>query len=80
MQVDVKVIELGHGSDAGVFTCWLKNEGDAVGEGEAIAEIMTEKANVEVPSPAAGVLRRQHVGVDAEITPDTVIATIEVQA
>ena len=33
---------------------WLKKEGDAVETGQALAEVETDKATVEVPSPVAG--------------------------
>jgi pyruvate dehydrogenase E2 component (dihydrolipoamide acetyltransferase) len=36
---------------------WLKQLGDAVAEGEPILEISTDKATVEVQSPATGYLR-----------------------
>ena len=35
---------------------WLKKEGDAVMADEAIVELETDKVNLEVPSPVAGVL------------------------
>lgn len=36
---------------------WLKSEGDWVAEGEDLVEIETEKASVQIPSPAAGFLQ-----------------------
>lgn len=35
---------------------WLKSEGDWVDSGEDLVEIETEKASVQIPSPAAGIL------------------------
>ena len=35
---------------------WLKSEGDWVASGEDLVEIETEKASVQIPSPAAGFL------------------------
>ena len=35
---------------------WLKQPGDAVREGETIVEVLTDKVNVEIASPATGVL------------------------
>ena len=37
---------------------WLVQPGDAVREGDAIANLMTDKANVEVPAPVDGVVLR----------------------
>jgi len=35
---------------------WLKHEGDAVEQGEPIAEVTTDKVNMEVEAPASGIL------------------------
>ncbi|MBF6590065.1 MAG: 2-oxoglutarate dehydrogenase complex dihydrolipoyllysine-residue succinyltransferase [Ktedonobacterales bacterium] len=35
---------------------WLKHEGDAVAQGEIVVELETEKVNMEVAAPSAGVL------------------------
>ena len=42
----------------GTVVRWLKAEGDAVAQGEVIAEIETDKAIVEVEAPTGGVLRQ----------------------
>lgn len=76
MEVEIKLTELGHGSDAGTFTAWLKAVGDRVEEGEAVAEVMTEKANVEIPSPATGVLSAQFIQADQSIEQDMTIGTV----
>lgn len=55
---------------------WLKSVGDPVRSGEPIAEIMTEKVNVEVVSPADGVLHAQLVQVDDVGRPDTTLAIV----
>lgn len=56
MATEVILPQLGLAMEEGTIVKWLKGEGDHVEEGEPIVEIMTDKANVEVPSPAAGVL------------------------
>ena len=35
---------------------WLKRPGDQIRAGEVIAEVLTDKVNVEIESPATGVL------------------------
>jgi pyruvate/2-oxoglutarate dehydrogenase complex dihydrolipoamide acyltransferase (E2) component len=35
---------------------WLKQPGDPVEAGEVLAEALTDKANVEIPSPVTGTL------------------------
>jgi pyruvate/2-oxoglutarate dehydrogenase complex dihydrolipoamide acyltransferase (E2) component len=76
MDVEIKVAELGHGSEGGTFTAWLKGVGEPVSAGEPIAEIMTEKANVEVVSPADGVLHAQHLQNDDPFTQETILGIV----
>ncbi|MBW7901294.1 MAG: pyruvate dehydrogenase complex dihydrolipoamide acetyltransferase [Rhodocyclaceae bacterium] len=45
----------------GILARWLKNEGDAVGKGEIVAEIETDKAVLELEAEAEGVLARRYV-------------------
>ena len=57
--------EIGVSMDEGTLARWLKQPGDAVAAGEAIAEIETDKAAVELESPADGVLGRHLVAEGA---------------
>lgn len=50
--------ELGESVHEGTVSRWLKQEGDFVKEDEPIVEIMTDKVNTELPSPATGVLSK----------------------
>ena len=45
-------------------------------EEEVVAEVMTEKANVEVLSPVAGVLVARHVEVDKVGKPGDVLGVV----
>ncbi len=42
--------------EEGVVVRWLKAEGDAIGKDELLFELETDKAVMEVPSPASGIL------------------------
>jgi pyruvate dehydrogenase E2 component (dihydrolipoamide acetyltransferase) len=53
---DISMPRIGEDEDEYTIVAWLKRPGDEIAAGEAIAEAMTEKANVEVESPVAGVL------------------------
>ena len=57
MATDVKLPELGEGVTEGELIKWLVKPGDSVKADQAIAEIMTDKATVEVPSPVAGTVK-----------------------
>jgi 2-oxoglutarate dehydrogenase E2 component (dihydrolipoamide succinyltransferase) len=50
------VPEMGESVSQAVLLKWHKTDGQTVSEAEPIAELETEKANVDLPSPAAGVL------------------------
>lgn len=39
-----------------VVAAWLKHPGDSVRAGEIVAEVSTDKVNVEIASPVTGVL------------------------
>lgn len=54
----VKVImpKMGDAMESGTLVQWLKREGDYVSSGEAIANIETDKAVVELPAPSSGIL------------------------
>ncbi len=55
--VNVKLPELGEGVTEGELVKWTVNIGDTVKADQTVAEIMTDKATVEVPSPVAGVVK-----------------------
>ena len=57
MPVEILMPELGESVHEGTVSRWLKKVGDSVKEDEPIVEIMTDKVNTELPSPAAGVLK-----------------------
>ena len=48
---------MGESVTQAVLLRWVKNDGDTVAKDDVLAELETDKANVELPAPAAGVLR-----------------------
>lgn len=57
MATDIKLPELGEGVTEGELVNWLVKPGDSVRADQPIAEVLTDKATVEVPSPIAGVVK-----------------------
>ncbi len=57
MATDVKLPELGEGVTEGELVKWTVKVGDTVKPDQTVAEIMTDKATVEVPSPVAGTIK-----------------------
>jgi pyruvate dehydrogenase E2 component (dihydrolipoamide acetyltransferase) len=54
MALQFKLPDIGEGVAEGEIVKWLVSEGDTVAEHQAVVEVMTDKATVEIPSPAAG--------------------------
>ena len=77
MPTSVKMPRLGESVAEGTIGAWLKNEGDLVEKDEALAEIITDKINAELPSPAAGRLAKILVSVDQTVPVGIDIAMIE---
>jgi len=76
MSTDVIMPALGFDMTEGLLARWLKNEGDPVEKGQAIAEIETEKATVEIEAAAAGILARIIVRAGETVPVGTVIGVI----
>jgi pyruvate dehydrogenase E2 component (dihydrolipoamide acetyltransferase) len=55
---EVRMPKMGDGMEQGTINVWLKKEGDHVNSGEAIAEVETDKANVEIAAYETGVLSK----------------------
>ncbi|HTY46889.1 MAG TPA: dihydrolipoamide acetyltransferase family protein [Methanomassiliicoccales archaeon] len=76
MATDFKFPDLGEGVTEGEIKKWLVKEGDTVKQDQSIAEVETDKAVVEMPSPSAGkVLRLYHKEGDM-VQVGEVLATI----
>ncbi len=55
---------------------WLKKPGDRVAENDPLVELETDKVSVEVPAPAAGVLREILLDADAEAGPGALLGRL----
>ncbi|WP_029422903.1 2-oxoglutarate dehydrogenase complex dihydrolipoyllysine-residue succinyltransferase [Alicyclobacillus macrosporangiidus] len=73
---DVKVPELGESIVEASILNWLKQEGDTVQEGDALAELETDKVNVEVIANESGVLQRILKGAGETVAVGETIAVI----
>jgi len=67
---------VGIAMEEGVLLRWLKHQGDEVGVDEPIAEIETDKSNLEIPSPAAGRLGPLLYEEGSTVPVTTVITTV----
>lgn len=67
---------LGMAQDTGKIVSWLKGPGDAVKAGDALFEVETDKATMEVESPADGFLTDVTAGDGEDVPVGKVIALI----
>ncbi len=67
---------LGMAQDTGLIVSWLKQTGDAVKSGEALMEVETDKAVMEVESPADGFLTDVRAEAGQNVPVGQVIAII----
>jgi 2-oxoglutarate dehydrogenase E2 component (dihydrolipoamide succinyltransferase) len=73
--IDVLVPAEQEGTQA-VVRAWLKQVGDRVEVNDPLVELETDKVAMEVPAPAAGVLREILLDTDAEAIPGAVLGRI----
>ena len=67
MEFKIMVPPLGESVVEGTIVKWIKQEGEKVKADEPLVEIMTDKINIEIPSPHGGVMKKHLVA------PDTVV-------
>ena len=79
MREDVIVPRLGSSdeSDEVRILRWLKERGAKVQKGEALLEVETDKVNVEIESPATGLLQQINAKEGDFIKFGAVVAVIE---
>src|SRR5690348_10716088 len=75
--ISIKVPPLGESIVEATVGRWLKQEGDAVARGEPLVELETDKVNVEVPAPNAGVLMKQLHKTGDVVAVDEAIAEVD---
>ncbi len=68
--------KLGLTMEEGRIVAWHKREGERVSAGEVLFEVETDKATMEVETPAAGIVRRILVPADESAPIASVIAII----
>lgn len=73
---EVVMPQMGADMEEGTVVRWLKNEGDVVERGEIIAEIETDKANVEIEAFDAGTFRKVLAAEGDTVSVGTVIAIV----
>jgi len=76
MAHEVIMPALGMAQDTGKIVSWLKSAGDPVKAGDALFEVETDKATMEVESPADGYLTDVQAEAGADVPVGNVIALV----
>ncbi len=77
MIFEFKLPDLGEGIAEAEICRWLVTVGETVGEHQPVVEVETDKALVELPSPKAGKVFRQHCPEGAIVKVGDILLTIE---
>ncbi len=77
MSIEVKVPQLPESVTDATLVSWHKAEGDAISRDENLVDLETDKVVLEVPAPAAGVLKEIRIADGTTVTSGEVLAVIE---
>jgi dihydrolipoamide dehydrogenase len=76
--IEVKVPDIGDFSDIPVIEVLVK-PGDAIGKEDTLVTLESDKATMDVPSPAAGVVRDLKIKVGDKVSEGSLLLTLESQ-
>ena len=76
--IEVKVPDIGDFSNIPVIEVLVK-AGDRIGKEDALVTLESDKATMDVPSPAAGVVRDLRIKVGDKVSQGTLLLTLESQ-
>jgi 2-oxoglutarate dehydrogenase E2 component (dihydrolipoamide succinyltransferase) len=77
MAIDVVMPQLGESVVEGTLTKWLVKEGDVVTAGQALASVATDKADSDLPAPAAGRITKLIAAEGETLKVGTALAQLE---
>ncbi|MFZ0698590.1 MAG: dihydrolipoamide acetyltransferase family protein [Thermoplasmata archaeon] len=74
---EFRLPDIGEGVAEGEVVQWFVQEGDSILEDAPLVSVLTDKANVEIPSPKAGRIAKLHAAVGAKVKVGGLLVTIE---
>jgi dihydrolipoamide dehydrogenase len=77
--IEIKVPDIGDFSNIPVIEVLVK-PGDAIGKEDTLVTLESDKATMDVPSPADGVVRDLRIKVGDKVSEGTLLLTLEAQA
>ncbi len=77
MAFEFRLPDIGEGVAEGEVVQWFVKEGDAIREDEPLVSVLTDKANVEIPSPKSGRIATLHAKVGDKVKVGGLLVTID---
>ena len=78
MQYEFRLPDIGEGVAEGEVVRWFVHEGETIQEDAPLVSVLTDKANVEIPSPKSGTVVRIHAQEGEKVRVGAVLVTLEV--
>ena len=75
--MEFKFPDVGEGIESGDLVSWKVKEGEVIKKDQPLAEVETDKAVVEIPSPVAGTITKLHYKEGDNVKVGTVLVTID---
>jgi pyruvate dehydrogenase E2 component (dihydrolipoamide acetyltransferase) len=75
---EFRLPDIGEGVAEGEVVQWFVKEGDTIKEDAPLVSVLTDKANVEIPSPKSGRIAKLHAAVGEKVKVGGLLVTIEV--
>ena len=77
MILNIELPHVGESVTEAVIAKWLKSPGDLIEKYDPIVEVVTDKVNMDVPSPAKGTLAKILVNEGDTVPMGAIIAEME---
>ncbi len=78
MAYEFRLPDIGEGVAEGEVVQWFVKEGDSIVEDAPLVSVLTDKANVEIPSPKSGRIAKVHAAVGEKVKVGGLLVTIDV--
>jgi len=79
MAFEFRLPDIGEGVAEGEVVRWFVQVGDAIREDDPLVSVLTDKANVEIPSPKSGRVRTIHAQVGEKVKVGGLLVTIDTE-
>ena len=79
VEYEFRLPDIGEGVAEGEVVQWFVHEGEEIREDAPLVAVLTDKANVEIPSPKGGKVLRLHAKVGEKVKVGASLVTLEVE-